>query len=122
MVSFTMVRRHDGLAGEYARSMEHFDCGTAMFQPLAGGSMTPPCVGYHDSKGDWNPVADIAWRGADGRLQNAKSADGETQVLSDGYEPLEWAPVKMEHVDIEWRPRTSKGVRQWNVDAQGETP
>ena len=120
MVSFTVVRRHDGLAGEYARSMNHFDCGTAMFQPVAGGSMTPPCVGYHDSKGDWNPVADIAWRGADLKLRNANSGDQE--VKNDGFEPLEREPVKMEQLDIEWRPRTSQGVRQWNVDAQGQTP
>ena len=124
MVSFTMVRRHDGLAGDYARSMDHFDCGTAMFQPIAAGSMTPPCVGYHDSKGDWNPIADIAWRGADGKLRNAKSV-GDQEVESvdaDVFEPMERAPVKMEQMDIEWRPRTSRGVRQWTVDAKGETP
>jgi hypothetical protein len=122
MVSFTVVRRHDGLAGEYAKGMQRFDCGTAMFQPVGGGDMTPPCVGYHDSKGDWNPIADIAWRGADGRLHNAKSEKAEIQVQSDGFEPLDRAPVKMEQVDIEWRPRTSQGVRQWNVNAQGQTP
>lgn len=121
MVSFTMVRRHDGLASEYAKSMDHFDCGTAMFQPVAGGSMTPPCVGYHDSKGDWNPVADIAWRGVDGKLYNAKCGDGQTPAQSDGYEPLERAPSKMEQVDIEWRPKTSKGVKQLNLNAQGQT-
>lgn len=116
-----MVRRHDGLAGEYAKSMDHFDCGTAMFQPIAGGSMTPPCVGYHDSKGDWNLVADIAWRGVDGKLYNAKCGDGQTPVQTDGYEPLEMAPSKMEKIDIEWGPKTSKGVRQWNLNAQGQT-
>jgi hypothetical protein len=31
MVSFTMVRRHDGLAGECAKGIQHFDSGTAMF-------------------------------------------------------------------------------------------
>ena len=124
MVSFTMVRRHDGLAGDYARSMDHFGCGTALFQPVAGGSMTPPCVGYHDSKGDWNPVADIAWRVGDGKVRNAKSGrdqDDEFDDCEDGFEPMERPPVKMEHLDMEWRPRTSKGVRQWSVDAKGET-
>jgi hypothetical protein len=84
--------------------------------------MTPPCVGYHDSKGVWNPIANIAWRATDGRLQNAKSGYGDTQVQSDGFEPLERAPVKMEQMNIEWKPRTSQDVRQWNFDAQAETP
>jgi hypothetical protein len=122
MVSFTIVRRHDGLAGEYAKSMGHFDSGTAMFQPVAGGDMTPPCVGYHDSKGDWNRITDIAWLDADGKLQNAKSGNVKTPIPSDGYKPLERAPLKMEELDIEWKPRTSQGVRQYNLDAQGETP
>ena len=119
MVSFTVVRRHEGLAGKYAKGMDHFDCGTAMFQPIAGGNMTPPCVGYYDSKGDWNPVADVAWRGTDGKLHNAKTGDQEAQ--SDGFEPLERLPVKMEQLHLEWRPRTSKDVRQWNVDVEGQT-
>jgi hypothetical protein len=118
MVSFTIARRHDGLNGKYAKGMEHFNCGTAMFQPIAGGNITPPCVGYHDSKGDWNLIADIAWRGADGKLQSAKSGDGQTQVQNDGYEPLGRAPVKTEQLNIHWRPRTSQGVRQCNLDAQ----
>jgi hypothetical protein len=120
MVSFTVVRRHEGLAGKYAKGMDHFDCGTAMFQPIAGGNMTPPCVGYRDSKGDWNPVADVAWRGTDGKLHNAKTGDQEAQ--SDGFEPIERLPVKMEQLHLEWRPRTSKDVRQWNVDVEGQTP
>jgi hypothetical protein len=119
MVSFTMVRRHDGLAGKYAKGMDHFDCGTAMFQPIAGGNMTPPCVGYNDSKGDWNPIADVAWRGADGKLHDAKTGGQEAQ--SDGFEPIERPPVKMEQLHLEWRPRTSKDVRQWNVDVEGQT-
>jgi hypothetical protein len=118
MVSFTMVRRHDGLASQYAKGMGHFDCGTGMFQPIAGGNMTPPCVGYRDSKGDWNPVADVAWRGDDGKLHNAKTGDQEAQ--SD-FEPIERPPVKMEQLHLEWGPRTSKDVRQFNVDVQGQT-
>jgi len=55
-------------------------------------------------------------------LQNAKSGYGDTQVQSDGFEPLERAPVKMEQMNIEWKPRTSQDVRQWNFDAQAETP
>jgi hypothetical protein len=43
-------------------------------------------------------------------------------VESEGFEALERAPVTMEQVNIEWRPRTSMGVRQRNVDAQGQTP
>jgi len=30
--------------------------------------------------------------------------------------------VKMEQLHLEWRPRTSKDVRQWIVDVEGQTP
>jgi hypothetical protein len=57
MALFTVVRRHDGLAGEYARKMGYFDCRTGIFQLITGGDITPPCVGYHGSKADWNSVS-----------------------------------------------------------------
>ncbi len=82
--------------------------------------MCPPCVGYRDINGDWNPITDITWRDEQGKLRNAKSQDKVAE--SDGFEPLARTPVKMEQLRIEWRPRTSSGVRQWNVDIQGQTP
>jgi hypothetical protein len=93
MVSFIMVRRRDGLASEYDKSMRQFGCGMAMFQPIAGGDMTPPCVGYRDSKGDWNRLAEITWPGEDGV--------GESPTP---YKKLEKAPRKMEDFSITWNP------------------
>jgi hypothetical protein len=90
-----MVRRRHGLASEYDESMRQFDCGTAMFQPVTGGDMTPPCVGYRDSKGDWNRLADITWPGRH---------VVETPTSSDRYKPLERAPLKMEDFPITWKP------------------
>jgi hypothetical protein len=111
---------HRGLADDYAKSMEHFGCGVAMFQPVSGGDMCPPCAGYFDTNGSWNPVADICWIDRHGRLRSGNS-DG-SQVAWRKYEPLEREPLKMEALDIEWRPRASQGVRQSITNIMGETP
>ncbi|KAK4692624.1 hypothetical protein P7C71_g4618, partial [Lecanoromycetidae sp. Uapishka_2] len=38
----------DDLGVLYAKNMDHFGCGMAMFQPVAAHDMRPPCVGYID--------------------------------------------------------------------------
>lgn len=112
--------RRDGLAGEYAKGMQHFGCGEALFQPISGYNMCPPCVGYRDVNGGWNPIAAISWKDEQGKLRNSQSGDNEAKA--DAFEPLPQPPLVMEQLGIEWRPRTSQGVRQWNVDVQGQTP
>ena len=113
----SLLQRHDGLAGEYAKWIQHFGCEEEPFQPIAGCNICSPCVGYRDVDGAWNPVFDVAWRDGHGTLRNAKSGDEE--VKSDGFVPLARAPDKMEELSVEWRPRTSNGVRHWNVDVKG---
>ena len=99
--------------------MQHFGCGVAMFEPISAGDMRPPCVGYLEKDGQWNHIANITWQNSHGTLQVNSTGD-----VSGGYEfkPLKRAPRKMEQLGIEWRPRTSQGVRQWTVDASGNTP
>ena len=80
-----------------------------MYHPVSAADMQPPCVGYLDSNRRWNHLTNIEWAG-DGRI--------DTRV----YEPLEKIPQKMAQLDIEWRPRTSLGVRQYMVEGKGETP
>ena len=82
-----------------------------MFQPIAGGDMTPPCVGYRDSKGDWNRLAEITWPGEDGV--------GESPTP---YTKLKRPPRKMEDFSITWKPRTSQGVTQDYFDGQAAAP
>ena len=114
--------RSDDLGILYAKNMEHFGCGVAMFQPVSAKDMCPPCVGYLDSNRVWNMIANITWPGADDQRQT-NSKDGSLGVSTeDAFKPLEHAPRKMEQLGIEWRPRTSIGVRQWTVDASGQTP
>lgn len=82
--------------------------------------MRPPCVGYLEKDGKWNHIANIAWQSSDGTLQ--VNGEGLDVNNGHGFKPLERAPKKMEQLGIEWRPRTSQGVRQWAVDASGNTP
>ncbi|KAL9102219.1 MAG: hypothetical protein Q9163_002601 [Psora crenata] len=89
--------------------MAHFGCGIAMYHPVSALDMQPPCVGYLDTHRRWNHLTNIEWAG-----------DG--MVDSRVYEPLEKIPQKMAQVNMEWRPRTSLGVRQYIISAQGETP
>ena len=71
--------------------------------------MKPPCVGYLDANRRWNHLTNIEWEGDD-------RPDTRT------YVPLEKVPQKMAELNIEWRPRTSLGVREYKVDAKGESP
>ncbi|KAL8708278.1 MAG: hypothetical protein Q9220_006855 [cf. Caloplaca sp. 1 TL-2023] len=71
--------------------------------------MKPPCVGYLDSNRRWNHLTNIEWEGDD-------KPDTRT------YVPLENVPQKMAELNIEWRPRTSLGVREIVLDATGESP
>ena len=110
---------HEDLGVQYAKNMAHFGCGVAMFQPVSACDMRPPCVGYIDGNNRWNFVANIEWTKDDGELQgNVCRVDAD----EGGYQPIERKPMKMEQLGIEWRPRTSIGVRQWTVDANGQTP
>ena len=93
----------------YARKMQHFGCGLALYHPVAAVDMTPPCVGYLDSNRRWNHLTNLEWEGDD---------RPDTRI----YAPLEKVPQKMAEMNIEWRPRTSLGVRQHMLDAKGETP
>ena len=105
---------HDNLGALYAKSMEHFGCGVAMFQPVSTADMRPPCIGYLDADRRWNLIANIEWRHEDA-LQH------EHTEREDGLKLLKRAPRKQEDLGIEWRPRTSIGVRQLVVDASGQT-
>lgn len=71
--------------------------------------MKPPCVGYLDANRRWNHLTNIEWEG-----DNLP----DTRI----YVPLEKVPQKMAELNIEWRPRTSLGVREYKVDAKGESP
>ena len=71
--------------------------------------MKPPCVGYLDANRRWNHLTNIEWEGDD---------LPDTRI----YVPLEKVPQKMAELNIEWRPRTSLGVREYKVDAKGESP
>ena len=82
--------------------------------------MCPPCAGYIDVSGNWNLIADLRWIGTDGQLTSSKNTSSGSVDMR--FEPLEYPPVKMEQLGIEWRPRTSKGVQQVDVAASGETP
>ena len=96
----------------YAKSMVHFGCGNAMFEPVSAADMQPPCIGYLDDHGRWNLIAKLGWLGKDGPhpVHNERLHD---------FSSLERTPRKLEEVGIEWRPRTSIGVRQWTADAEG---
>ena len=113
-----MAPHHDH-GVQYAKNMAHFGCGVAMFQPVSAADMRPPCVGYIDGNNRWNFIANVEWAKENGELQGNFS---KTDADEGGYQPLERTPMKMEQLGIEWRPRTSIGVRQWTVDANGQTP
>ncbi len=105
----------------YAKGMEHFGCGTALFQPVSAGDMPPPCIGYIDDNGTWNLVAVLDWP-RDNQLFHKEDISRNEVANRSVFKSLEREPRKMENLDIEWRVRTSIGVRQWNVDASGQTP
>jgi len=115
-----MVARDD-LGVLYAKEMEHFGCGTALFQPVSAGDMRPPCVGYIDGNGTWNLIANIEWP-KDVELSRSNDTCPLGVVNRSAFKPLEREPRKMEQLGIAWRVRTSMGVRQWNLDASGQTP
>ena len=109
-----MAPRED-LGALYAKHMEHFGCGMAMFQPVSATDMRPPCIGYLDDDRRWNLITNIEWLGEGG-------LDFGNTVQGHHLKPLSREPRKMEQLGIEWRPRTSIGVRQMLVDASGQTP
>ena len=117
-----MASRGDILGVKYAKKMQHFGCGVAMFQPISAGDMRPPCVGFLEKDGKWNHIADITWRDSNGSMQGGGTGGGLDVSSGNRFKPLKRPPKKMEQLDIEWRPRTSRGVRQWAVDASGNTP
>ena len=117
-----MASRADNLGIKYAKKMQHFGCGIALFQPISAGDMRPPCVGYLEKDGKWNHIANITWQGSDGSIQGAETGLGLDVSSGHAFKPLTRAPKKMEQLGIEWRPRTSQGVRQLTVDANGSTP
>ena len=84
--------------------------------------MRPPCVGYLEKDGTWNHITNITWQDSDGSMQGDGTSGGLDISSGHGFKPLKRAPKKMEQLGIEWRPRTSQGVRQWAVDASGNTP
>ena len=93
-----------------------------MFQPISAGDMRPPCVGYLEKDGKWNHIANIDWQHSGGTLQVNGAGGGLDVSSGHAFIPLKRAPKKMEQLGIEWRPRTSQGVRQWTVDASANTP
>lgn len=111
----------DDLGVLYAKGMAHFGCGTALFQPVLAGDMPPPCVGYVDGNGTWNLIASIEWP-KDSELSRRIDMTPFEVANRSVFKPLEREPRKTEQIGIEWRVRTSIGVRQWNVDASGQTP
>ena len=117
-----MAPRSDTLGVKYAKNMQHFGCGTALFEPISANDMRPPCVGYLEKDGTWNHIANITWQDSDGSIQGHGIAEGLDVGNGLGLKPLKRAPKKMEQLGIEWRPRTSKGVIEWTVDASGNTP
>ena len=117
-----MAPRSDTLGVHYAKNMQHFGCGIAMFEPISARDMRPPCVGYLEKDGKWNHIANITWPQSNATLQFNDTSEGLDVASGYKLKPLERAPKKMEQLGIEWRPRTSQGVRQWTVDASGNTP
>lgn len=105
----------------YAKDMEHFGCGTALFQPVSAKDMPPPCIGYIDDNGTWNLIACLKWPTVD--ESGPKDAGSPFEPANNGtFKLLERKPRELEQLLIEWRVRTSIGVRQWNVDASEQTP
>ena len=117
-----MAPHNNTLGVKYTKHMRHFGCGTAMFEPISANDMRPPCVGYLEKDGTWNHIANITWHGSNGSVHNDGTAEGLDVGSGDRLKPLKRAPKKMEQLGIEWRPRTSKGVIEWTVDANGNTP
>ena len=117
-----MAPRGDTLGVKYAKKMQHFGCGIALFQPISALDMSPPCVGYLEKDGKWNHIANITWQESDGSMREGGIGRGIDVNSGQALKPLERAPKKMEQLGIEWRPRTSQGVQQLNVDASGNTP
>ena len=117
-----MAPRGDNLGVKYAKKMRHFGCGIAMFQPISAEDMRPPCVGYLEKDGTWNHIANITWQEPDGKIQGGGIVKGLDVSSGHAFKPLDRTPKKMQQLGIEWRPRTSQGVRQLTVDASGNTP
>lgn len=83
-----------------------------MFEPVSSVDMQPPCIGYLDDHGRWNLIAKLGWL-------NKESPHSEHIERLHDLSLLERTPRKLEQVGIEWRPRTSIGVRQWVADVNG---
>jgi hypothetical protein len=86
--------------------MEYHGNGMALFHPIAGQDMRPPCCGYFDRNNDWNFIT---------RLRTARERE------NDDYVPLESAPTKVTDIDIVWQPKTSLGVTALAFDTSVET-
>ena len=82
-------------------------------EPVSATDMRPPCIGYLDNNRRWNSITNIDCPSNNGLQVRHNS-------LQSSFQPLERAPRKLEHLGIEWTPRTSIGVREWLVDANGQ--
>ena len=92
----------------YAKEMEFHGFGYGLFQPIAGGDMTPPCFGFFDRNGDWNLLAKLATK--------------DSPDYAKDYTPLKWKPKRVSDIGINWQPKTSLGVQAVSTTTSLDTP
>ena len=81
--------------------------GYGLLQPVHTADLTPPCCGFFDLNGDWNPIAHL-------------TADPAT--AHPAYTLLAYPPRRVAGMQIEWQPKTSLGVTSTSVDTSLATP
>ena len=96
------------LGAAYAKSMEFHGFGYALFRPMAGSDLKPPCCGYFDRNGDWNLIASL-------------TTDYE-QAMQQGCTPLPYMPQPLSQIGIQWKPKTSSGTEALTLDGSAATP
>lgn len=92
----------------YSKELAFHGFGHALFHPIAGSDMKPPCCGYFDRSGGWNLIAQLT--------PHAPTAHHE------GYTPLPYLPRPEGQVDIVWRSKTSLGTEAKTIDGSLQTP
>ncbi|TAQ87224.1 hypothetical protein B7494_g4456 [Chlorociboria aeruginascens] len=85
----------------YAEHMKNHPFGTALYTPQAYRLFHPGCVGYFDSNGSWNPIADLS-----------SSDTMATTEYTPVVEQLERAPPE---TSIHWGPKISSKTKAQKV-------
>jgi hypothetical protein len=75
---------------DYLTLMQNHPYGKAIYKPLAVSSFHPGSIGYFDSVGDWNPIADIS--SAQAAWPAAFTPPPTEKLLSAPSENQTWGP------------------------------